>query len=243
MKSYSKAIAALMLMIVMIVAVACKPDDDPNNGGGNGSDGFIPEYVDLGLPSGTLWATCNLGAITPEGYGDYFSWGDSIPKVIYDWGNYKYCKGDYDKLTKYCCNSYYGYDGFNDTLTVLEAVDDAASINWGNGWRMPTCAEWEELFQYTQVSAVKDSVYNLYGILCTSLNDATLSVFLPSAGERYDAGLYGYNRYGSYWSSTLDTELSSRSVYFYFDWDEMRMAHYYRYYGRSVRPVRSARQN
>ena len=238
MKSYLKGIAALMLMTAMIVAVGCNPEDDPSNGGDNGNGGFIPEYVDLGLPSGTLWSTCNLGANTPEDYGDYFAWGDSIPKVIYDWSTYKYCMNGYDKLTKYCSNSYYGYKGYTDTLSVLEADDDAASITWGDGWRMPTSAEWEELFQYTEVSFVRDSVYNLYGIRCTANN--TLSIFLPAAGERYDAGLYGCNRHGSYWSSTLDAELPSRSCYFYFDWDEFRMTHYYRYYGRSVRPVRSA---
>ena len=235
-----KFVAALMLMTAMIVAAGCKPEDDPNDGEGNGVDGSLPEYVDLGLPSGTLWATCNLGAISPEGYGDYFSWGDSIPKAIYDWSTYKYCMGDYDKLTKYCCDSVYGYEYFTDSLTILEAVDDAATVNLGEGWRMPTSNEWEELFQYTRISSVRDSVYNMYGILCTSLIDTTLSIFLPAAGDRYNAGHYGENRYGSYWSSTLDTVLPGRSNYFYFDWDEIGVTHYYRYYGRTVRPVRSA---
>lgn len=77
-------------------------------------------YVDLGLPSGTLWATCNVGADTPEGYGDYFAWGETQPKTTYNWSTYRYCNGDYVKLTKYCGNSSYGYNGFTDDLTVLQ---------------------------------------------------------------------------------------------------------------------------
>ena len=84
------------------------------------------EYVDLGLPSGTLWATCNVGATTPEGYGDYFAWGDVEAKSSTDWGNYKYGKGKNNQLTKYCLNSSYGYNGFSDKLMVLQADDDAA---------------------------------------------------------------------------------------------------------------------
>ena len=72
------------------------------------------EWVDLGLPSGTLWATCNVGANAPEEYGDYFAWGETEPKEVYSWTNYKWCNGDYNTMTKYCSNSDYGANGFVD---------------------------------------------------------------------------------------------------------------------------------
>ena len=91
------------------------------------------EWVDLGLPSGTLWATCNVGASKPEEYGDYFAWGETEPKDEYCWSTYLHCKGDYNSLTKYCHQYDYGYNGFTDNLTELEPADDAATANWGSG--------------------------------------------------------------------------------------------------------------
>ena len=89
-------------------------------------DKNIPEgAVDLGLPSGTLWADRNIGADSPEGYGDYFAWGETRPKSTYSWSTYKYCKGSYDTMTKYCTDS---SRGTVDNKTVLEAADDAAIV-------------------------------------------------------------------------------------------------------------------
>ena len=105
------------------------------------------DYVDLGLPSGTLWATCNVGADSPEDYGDYFAWGETQPKDTYDWSTYQYCNGSYNTLTKYSVEFFdswyeqytnYGYNGFIDNLTTLLPEDDAATANWGADWRMPT---------------------------------------------------------------------------------------------------------
>lgn len=94
------------------------------------------EYIDLGLPSGTLWATMNIGASSPEDYGDYFAWGETAPKDVYDWSTYKWCNGSSNTLTKYCFNSSYGNNGFVDNLTELDPEDDAATVNWGQDWRM-----------------------------------------------------------------------------------------------------------
>ncbi len=77
------------------------------------------EWVDLGLPSGTLWATCNVGASRPEEYGDYFAWGETKPKSTYEWDKYKWCKDSYDTLTKYCKYSKFGYNGFTDGKAKL----------------------------------------------------------------------------------------------------------------------------
>ena len=87
------------------------------------------EWVDLGLPSGTLWATTNIGATNPEDYGDYFAWGETEPKDVYDWSTYKWCNGSNTTLTKYCTSSSYGYIGFTDGKTELDAGDDAAYVN------------------------------------------------------------------------------------------------------------------
>lgn len=122
--------ALKVVMLLLVFAVGCKPDE-PNNGGDNNHlNGH--EYVDLGLPSGTLWATCNVGADSPEDYGDYYAWGDTLPKTMYDWKSYPYATfvdGHYE-LTKYCMDSSCGFNGFVDDLTVLELVDDAVTANW-----------------------------------------------------------------------------------------------------------------
>ena len=104
----------------------------------NYADHSFHEYVDLGLPSGLLWATCNVGADAPEDYGDYIAWGETTPKTTYNWSTYQYCMGSYNTLTKYCNKTSFGYNGFTDNLTTLLPEDDAATANWGSGWRMPT---------------------------------------------------------------------------------------------------------
>ena len=119
MNRFVKALAAVMLMTMVVITVGCKPDEESNdNGGGNGNNTVTHEYVDLGLPSGTLWATCNVGADTPEGYGYYFAWGETQQKEAYNWSTYKYSHGNSDLLTKYCSVSELGYEGFTDSLTV-----------------------------------------------------------------------------------------------------------------------------
>ena len=139
MKCISKAITAMILM--MVFAVSCQKPDEPNNGGNdNGNDVNGHEYVDLGLPSGTLWATCNVGSNTPEGYGDYYAWGETETKELYDWKSYKYGRFIHERyeLNKYCTDSAFGLNGFVDNLTVLEPDDDVARVCWGEGWCMPT---------------------------------------------------------------------------------------------------------
>lgn len=104
----------------------------------------IPEAVDLGLPSGVKWASFNLGAAAPEGYGDYYAWGETTPKEDYSWATYKFELGadSMGPFSKYVTISSYGT---TDNKTVLDPEDDAASIYWGDGWRIPTDAEWTEL--------------------------------------------------------------------------------------------------
>ena len=92
------------------------------------------EWVDLGLPSGTLWATCNVGANNPEEYGDYFAWGETFSKDYYDWTTYKWCNGSMDGITKYSYAS--GNICFIDCKSELEPEDDVAYVQWGPSWRL-----------------------------------------------------------------------------------------------------------
>ncbi len=192
------------------------------------------EYVDLGLPSGTLWATMNVGANSPEEYGDYFAWGETTPKDVYNWSTYKWCMGNYNKLTKYCTKSNYGYNGFVDNKTELDPEDDAATANWGPEWRMPSKDQQDELcaectWQWTTRNGVN-------GYLVTS-NHNGASLFLPAAGNRWDGDLPGAGWWGSCWSRTL---YSSSPYYAYglsFHSDYVYWYDGNRSYGFSVRPV------
>ena len=198
------------------------------------------EYVDLGLPSGTLWATCNIGASTPEGYGDYFAWGETQPKDEYSWNTYQYCNGNETTLTKYCSNSDYGYNGFTDNLTTLLPEDDAATATWGEDWRMPTKAEWQELYNNTTCTWTTQN--GVAGRLFTASNGN--SIFLPAAGLRYVSSSYEVGSDGYYWSGTLDTDVPYNAWYLDFNSGSYGMGYFYgRSFGRSVRAVYSETQN
>ncbi len=198
-------------------------------------------WVYLGLPSGTLWATTNVGADTPEAYGDYFAWGEIQPQASneYSWSSYKYanCTSGSPRLTRYC-NSL-GYNGFADTLTVLLPEDDAATANWGNVWRMPTADEIRELCDNcTHNWTTRNEVY---GILFTALNGN--SIFLPAAGSRNDGELYLAGICGRYWSSSLYTDVPFIAWHLDFSSDGYGMESIFdRVCGLSVRPVCSVSQ-
>ena len=161
------------------------------------------EYVDLGLPSGLLWAACNVGSNSPEGFGDYFAWGETEKKDSYEVANYKYAAEGSDELhpqlTKYCNIPSYGYNGFTDSLTILLPEDDAVTANWGNQWRMPTKTDWEELFNNTTPTWTPQN--NVNGILLTAENGNSL--FLPAAGFRSGSILWYAGNSCIYRSSLL----------------------------------------
>ncbi|MBR6015993.1 MAG: hypothetical protein IKT22_01410 [Prevotella sp.] len=199
--------------------------------------------IDLGLPSGTKWANMNVGATKPEDYGLYFAWGETVGYTgdtsdgrLFDWANYKWCDGSHTTLTKYCNKSDYGKDGFTDDKTVLDAEDDAATANWGEGWRMPTKAEIKELLdnttnEWTELNGVKGRKF--------TSNTNGNSIFLPASGYRNGGSLDGVGSVGIYWSSSLleGGPAYACSLDFYSgnaDWSGG-----YRRYGQSVRPVRS----
>lgn len=159
-------------------------------------------YVDLGLPSGLLWAYSNIGATNPEDYGNYYAWGETETKETYDWSTYRYCNGSETTLTKYCYDESYGNDGFTDTLTTLDADDDAATINWGSNWRMPTQTEMQELLQYSNKTWTTQNGVN--GLLYTGPNGN--SIFLPAAGYFDFINLLDDGNFGHYCSSSLHTD-------------------------------------
>ncbi len=205
-------------------------------GGGSGEH----EYVDLGLPSGTLWATCNVGANAPEEYGDYFAWGETTTKSTYNWSTYQYANGTSwldPQLTKYCSHSSCGYNGFTDTLTVLLPEDDAATANWGSGWCMPTGEQWHELVWNT--TNIWTKLNGVNGWLFTTVNGASL--FLPATGIRWNDVLEDVGSYGGYWASMIMFPVYPEDAeIFVLDSTGHGVTSRHRAEGQSVRPVRSA---
>lgn len=202
-----------------------------SSGGGSGEY----EYVDLCLPSGTLWATCNLGANSPEEYGDYFAWGETETKNVYNWNTYKWCiSGNCEQLNKYCTISDYGYNGFTDNLTILDVLDDAAAANWSDGWTMPTDAQWQELFDHT--THIWTTQGGVPGRLFTANNGASL--FLPAAGNRWEGSFLNDTIIAAYWSNSLCLVNPITAYYTYIDSDECRLSADPRFGGHSVRAVR-----
>ena len=198
------------------------------------------KYVDLGLPSGTLWATCNVGAVTAEEYGDYFAWGETQPKKRYSWGTYKWCNKEKNKLTKYCDKTSYGNNGFADNLTTLESCDDAATANLGNGWRTPSSTEIQELIDNCRCGWRK--LNRTIGLLFTGPNGN--SIFLPAGGSRMDGGRYGVGEGMSYMTNSLSSKSGCPSYLCVWDFstsdpEPTVSAINNRAYGYLVRPVYS----
>ncbi len=186
------------------------------------------EFVDLGLPSGLKWATCNVGATKPEESGDYFAWGETTPKQGYVESNYKWYKksffGGAYKTTKYKV----------ERESLLEYTDDAARVNWGGKWRMPTRAEQDELrnhctWEWTTLNGIE-------GYKVTSKKNGN-SIFLPAAGYRNDGDLSAAGSNGGYWSSLLFTSDSSDAYNLNFVSSGVGWDYGYRCFGQSVRAV------
>ena len=194
------------------------------------------EYVDLGLPSGTLWATCNIGASAPEEYGDFFAWGETEPKDYYDSSTYKWCYYDnngYWQLTKYDYSSFPTIEG--DGKTELDPEDDAAYVNWNPYWRMPTSDQIEELvnccsWQWTQRNGVN-------GQLGTGQNGNT--IFLPAAGYRWRESLSNVGSVGRYWSRSLCSyDTADAYLLNFYSFNVYNCFNFNRFNGFAIRAVR-----
>ena len=197
-------------------------------------------WVDLGLPGGLLWAACNLGASMPSGQGSHYAWGETQPKDTYNWETYRHAKPGHvgADMAKYCTMWTYGHNGKVDNLTALQPGDDAATAAQGDGMRMPTQEDWQELLDNT--TSEWTTMNGVNGRRLTAANGN--SIFLPAAGFRRDDKLHYNGERGYYWSSSLDTDDQYIALYFRFHaggqgLDDDR----YRGYGMSVRAVRPAR--
>ena len=237
---------SLMLGLVvsgMVVTSFVDDEVEPNTPGKNAeqntTDVAVTDYVDLGLPSGTLWATCNIGATSPEEYGNYFAWGETEPydkngKTTFGWSTYKWCNGSPSTLTKYNTSS---SDGTVDNKTELDLEDDAAYVNWGSKWRMPSQAQFKELMNSNYTTTEWTSVNGVNGRLITSKTNGN-SIFLPAAGYRGGTSLDYAGLFGYYWSRTLYTDDPNYAWGLYFISDDVGTGSYPRCSGPSVRPVR-----
>ena len=201
------------------------------------------QYVDLGLPSGTLWATCNVGATAPEELGDFYAWGETETKDDYSWATYKWCDGSKPSvsnpsLTKYCDRGGYGT---LDGKVTLELEDDVAHVKWGGSWHMPTRKEFQELMDYCTVEWIKLND-NLHAYRFTGSNGN--SIVMPAAGEM-NGTTFNEDDF-NYWSSELHMkELSANNhathviALQYSSKTETELIGLYRYRGLAVRPVLS----
>ncbi len=259
MKKFCKILESLFVISLTVVLCSCPGDDifddkESSGGGIENNDGSsegennedIPDnnnltgvhqgyrWVDLGLS--VKWATCNVGAISPEESGGYYAWGETEEKSNYGYYNYKYYKySEEDEempfiTTKYVKNKEFGVV---DNKSTLEPNDDVAHVKWGGNWRIPTKLEWYELYE----KCTWDLLTSINTVKVTGPNGN--SIFLPAAGIRYDDELEGIG-VCYYWSSSLEEE------YCYLAWnfiysvdDEMKgcTPDYPRFYGFSIRPV------
>ena len=191
------------------------------------------EWVDLGLPSGTLWATCNVGANSPEDFGDYFAWGEVSPKEVYNWSTYKWYNSSNNALTKYCTSSDYGPV---DNKTELDPEDDVAYVSWGASWRMPTQEQYLELMDKCTLEWFQRNGVN--GFLVIGPNGNTM--FLPAAGFRLDDELFFYGTLGYYWSRTLYSNTTYNAHYLGFYSSSVDWCNGDRSNGLVVRAVRAS---
>lgn len=203
-------------------------------GGGGGSD--TPSgarYVDLGLTSGTLWATMNVGAKKPEQYGNYYAWGETTTKDYYVWSTYRYYNSTSDKITKYY---YVANTDYFDKVN-LDPDDDAAYKNsaWGSEWRMPTQAQIDELIRECDWEWKNQGDTSGF-VVSSKKSGNNKSIFLPAAGYWEGSSVVGTGSYCRYWTKTVRTSgtvagwsahcISGNSV-----------SSVYRYYGLPVRAV------
>lgn len=220
-----------MLLLCVGALTACGGDDnDDNDDITEGKDGEYVinghKFVDLGLPSGLLWAECNVGAATPEDAGYYYAWGETEPKDNYTYGNYKF-KG----WTKY---------NVSDTKVTLEAADDVATVKWGKRCHIPTVTEMEELYRNCAWTWT-DS--NGVGYMVTGPNGR--SIFLPAAGQNSARSSDTSSRvehkgeYGCYWSSSTSDEISAQLLLFFNSTSlpPINIGGYLKFWGLSIRPV------
>lgn len=223
MNMFVKKISLLVMLSYCMMASAQLSHEAKENG---------YEYVDLGLS--VLWATCNVGATSPDDCGDYFAWGETMGlnggKTSFTWMSYKWCNGTNTTLNKYCTSFSYG---MSDYMSILVLKDDVANVKWGGTWRMPTKDEQEELRKKCTWTWFTKNNIKGYKIIGPNGN----SIFLPAAGYPYEGSVKYAGSIGFYWSSSLYPGKSDKAFCFSFDENSIGHDGSARHSGSSVRPV------
>lgn len=226
-KNLSLASVALLLAFSSALT-ACGDDDKDDITSNENTQSSLTgianghEWVDLGLPSGTKWATCNVGASKPEEYGGYYAWGETSTKSNYEWRSYEWC-------------SYIGYNiNVHDIGSNIAGTSyDVASVMWGGDWHMPTEEQCRELFDNT--TSQLTSQEGIFGTLFRGKNGGT--IFLPATGMYWLSDKYEVEAKGLYWSSTLlDTKDKKDACFMELDGTNICPSTQ-RCWGMSVRPV------
>jgi hypothetical protein len=217
------AVSNIMLQVQTLEATVASMQ--AGSGGGDAHkacpDANHPHMIDLGLPSGTKWACCNVGANAPEQYGNYYAWGETQPKEVYDWETYQYGSSEENVV--------------NIGSDIAGTGYDAATANWGTPWRMPTKTQWDELIGNCSSEWMTQN--GVKGLIFTGSNGGT--IFLPAAGLRWDSELNYADLTGCCWSSTLGESYPYYASYLDFGSDRVGADGYgSRFRGQSVRPVR-----
>ena len=245
MKQFTRLAATLLLVLAATSFFAgCEHESvQPQPGGtepprDTTSTTWTPDdWVDLGLPSGLLWAKRNVGATSPEDFGHYFAWGETSPKQAYSWYTYRYCNGYNNLLTKYCFDSEFGDNGFTDTLTRLQPQDDAAKATCGG--RIPTKEEWQELFDNV-VSTNWTTQNGVPGRII--FGPSGESLFLPAAGFIELNLLQRDGRFCYYWANSIRERYSpDYASCLSTSKDHVLVSYLPRNYGAPIRAVRSPR--
>lgn len=182
------------------------------------------DYVDLDLPSRTLWATCNVGADKPEEFGYYYAWGETSTKNSYSSSNYKWYIGSDESFGKY------------GDYANLDVSDDAAYVNWGSNWRMPNDYDFRELINTHNTTTEKVTQNGVIGLKITSKSNGK-SIFLPLAGYINGSTLNAAGTIAYYWSS--ETYDEGRVCYLHIQGGNVTVSSCSRYMGQSIRPVRN----
>ena len=190
-----------------------------------------PGAVDMG--TSVKWSSCNLGASSPEDYGDYYAWGETETKSDYSCSTYKFGTSGGGPFSKYNTDSTFGAV---DNNTEMDPEDDVAHVNWGGVWRMPTMAEFAELLTNCKTSWT--TLNGKCGRLFTSKINGN-HIFLPAAGDWSDTSIRYEGSFGGYWSSSLDIDYPDRACGLYFDSSDVNtiIVTLGRCCGQTVRPV------
>jgi hypothetical protein len=258
--SLRRAAQAIAVGLIVVFAMSCSNKDYPAP-----LPEGVHEAVDMGLPSGTKWASTNIGAYVPHQIGLYFAWGETVgytgdpndgrnfyfedykwhnnPEYIAFMGTTKYQVPDtLDGKNGHPRGCWYDKDGnfIGDNKTELDPEDDAARVLWGNGWRMPTRNEVGELCK--NCDFIWETIDGMVGVRLTSKINGN-SLFFPACGDRGNGEIHWVGQQGYYWSSTVDVTNTAYACYLVFSSYGVYPWSSWRFGGRNIRPVINDSEN